>query len=159
MDDLWVFWAAYCENSFPNLAAGLDKDTFYKWLLETLSKYEQVLVVEDDNRRFRTRRGVVCVIAIDVKGCRIEPHVDFFKWATTANMLRVNVRFFNWVRYNKQIGVCVVRSLKNTANLFHHVKKYGVLNFVGKIPGGDPHGRGDEYVFSVRGKFAAIKGA
>lgn len=152
MDDLWVFWAAYREGSFKQLPAGIEKDAFYKWMLEVLSKYSYVLVIEDDNKAFKGKRGIIAFVAVTSNGWRIEPHVEVFKWATKLNVLRGNVRFFNWIRQNKEVGVCVVKSLKETANLFHHVRKYGVLNFVGKIPGGDPLGRGDEHVFSIRGK-------
>jgi len=156
MDDLWVFWAAYKEGSF-DIPADMEKDAFYDRMLNDLSKYSSTLVVEDYNRRFKGKRGVICVISIDSAGTRIEPQVQFFKWATKSNILRANVRFFNWVRYSKQVGVCVVRCLRGTANLFHHVKNYGVIYYVGKIVGGDPQGRGDEFIFSTRGKFGQEK--
>ena len=156
MDDLWVFWAAYKEGSF-DIPPDMGKDMFYEWLLESLSKHSSTLVVEDYNRRFKEKRGIVCVISIDSEGCRIEPKAQFFKWATKSNILRANVRFFNWVRYSKQVGVCVVRCFADTVGLFHHVKNYGVIYYVGKIVGGDPQGRGDEFVFSTRGKFVQEK--
>jgi len=153
VDDLWVFWAAYKEGSFENAPTDLGKEDFYSWALEALKLHTSTLVVEDMNARFKNRRGLVCFISLDVVGSRIEPTFKFFKWATKANLLRASVQFFNWIRYNKQVGVCVAKSLKGTSTLFHHVKRYGVLNFIGRIPGGDPLGRGDEYIFSVKGGY------
>jgi len=151
--DLWVFWAAYKEGSFDGVPTDIDKETFYANTLESMKNYASILVIEDNNKRFKNGRGVVCFVTIKQEGCRIEPHVEFFKWATTKNILRSTVRFFNWIRYNRQIGACVVRCLSDTVNLFHRAKYYGVLFYVGKIVGGSPSGDGDEYIFSTKGKF------
>jgi hypothetical protein len=148
LDDMWVLWAAYKEGSFP--LPEMTKEEFYKYSTERLKTYHSLMLVEDECKKFKASRGPVCLIVANTDGWKVEPHVEFFKWATKQNILRVNVRFFNWIRQNKEIGVCIVRSLKDTSNLFHHIRKYGVLNFVGRIPGGDI--RGDEYVFSTRGK-------
>lgn len=152
MEDLWIFWAAYCEGSFPQLPSELSKEVFYRWMLDVLAKYSSVWLVEDDNKRFRDGRGVVCFIAMTSDGWKHEPHIEFFKWATKENILRVNVRFFNWVRNNKHIGVCVVKCLEEARKIFDTVrKKYGLLTYVGKICGGNQNG--DEFIFSTRGKF------
>lgn len=148
--DMWILWAAYKEGSFPVMQQDLEKDIFFQEITKQLLSYHTLMLVDDDCKRFKEGRGPVCLIVSRTDGWKIEPHVEFFKWANKQNILRVNVRFFNWIRQNKEIGVCIVRSLKNTVNLFHHVREYGVLNFVGKIPGGDR--RGDEYLFSIRGK-------
>lgn len=151
--DLWVLWAAYNEGSFTKFEAGLDKDNFIQQMLASLVTNSSTLLVEDDNKRFKTHRGPVCLIEVKTDDRRIEPKFTYFQWATKINVLRTSVRFFNWVRYNRLVAVCVVRCLADMSNLYHHVRKYGVLNFVGKIPGGDPHGRGDEHLFSIRGKW------
>lgn len=157
MDDLWVFWAAYREGSFIGVIKDdLDKNQFYEWLLGDMAKHGANLVVEDANKMFKDGRGIVCVIAIDSEGCRIVPYARFFSWASKANILRVNVRFLNWCRYNKVVGSCLVRCLKPSVNLFHHVTKYGVLYYIGRIPGGDPATGKDEYIFSIKGKYGEV---
>lgn len=148
--DMWILWAAYKEGSFKDIKTDMSRDEFYEFIRNALSSFQTLFLVDDACKKFKEKRGPVCFIAARTDGWRIEPHVEFFSWANKQNILRVNVRFFNWIRQNKDVGVCIVRSLKNTANLFHHVREYGVLNFVGKIPGGDK--RGDEYIFSIRGK-------
>lgn len=147
-DDLWVLWAAYKEGSFP--LPEMSKDDFYSYILKVISAYSSAWLIEDDSKVFKDKRGPVCIILVHSNGWKIEPHVDWFKWATKQNILRSSVRFFNWVKQSKEVGVCVVKSLKKTSNLFHHIRSYGVLNFVGRIPGGDK--RGDEYIFSIRGR-------
>ena len=152
-EDMWILWAAYKEKSFnqlPEELLGMNKEEFYQFSTDRLKPYHSLMLVEDSCNKFKEKRGPVCLIVANTDGWKVEPHVEFFSWATKLNILRVNVRFFNWIRQNKEVGVCIVRSLKNTSNLFHHVRKYGVLNFVGKIPGGDY--RGDEWIFSIRGK-------
>jgi hypothetical protein len=116
-----------------------------------MSGYGGNLLIEDYNPRFKDKRGAIGLVSIRSEGSRIEPTAVFFKWATKSNVLRASVRFFNWVRYRKEVGVCVVTCLKGGANLLHHVKGYGVLHYVGKIVGGDPRGGGNEYLFSVQG--------
>ena len=148
-EDMWILWAAYKEGSFP-LMDEMSKEDFYSRIRIRLGCYHSLMLVEDECRKFNDKRGPVCIIGANTDGWKVEPHVEFFKWASKQNILRVNVQFFNWIRQNREIGVCIVRSLKNTSNLFHHVRRYGVLTFVGKIPGGDR--RGDEYCFSIRGK-------
>ena len=147
--DMWILWAAYKEGSFP-LMPEMGKEEFYATIRARMGNYNALMLVEDECKKFRDGRGPVCIIGANTDGWKVEPHVEFFKWATKQNILRVNVRFFNWIRQNKEIGVCIVRSLESSANLFNHVRSYGVLYYVGRIPGGDR--RGDEFIYSIRGK-------
>jgi hypothetical protein len=153
IDDLWVFWAAYCENSFPVIPAGRSREEVDLLVLEYLAKNDSNLLIEDSNRRFKSGRGPVGVIMVHRDGTVIEPTAVFFKWATALNCLRAGVRFFMWIGYNRQTSACVVKCYDNAVNLLHRVKDYGVLLYVGKIRGGNPNGKGDQYVFSTRGKF------
>ena len=148
-DDLWVMWAAYDTGSFPNLGK-MDKEQFVKVLVQFCQSKSSCLVVEDDCKWFKSGRGPVAFISIENYGWRIEPHVDFFKWATPRIVLRCNVAFFQMVRYSSQVGVCLIRSLENTTKLFDHLREYGLVFPCGKIPNGDP--RGDEYIYYAKGR-------
>jgi hypothetical protein len=148
-DDLWVMWAAYDMGSFPNLGK-MDKEQFVGMLLELCKNKSSCLVVEDDCKWFKSGRGPVAFVAITNYGWRIEPHVDFFKWATPRIILRSNVAFFQMVRYSSQVGVCEIRSIEKHANLFEHLKKYGLVFPCGKIPNGDP--RGDVFLYYAKGR-------
>lgn len=150
-DDMGVLWAAYKAKSFPLLGEGLDMAGFSKAIIAMASNLHEMAIVEDNSKAFGSGRGPVAIIGIRSDGWRHEPHIDYFKWATKRNILRVTVQFLQMARYSKEVGVLIVRSLKPTSGLFMRVAKdYGVLNFVGRIPNGTP--RGDEYLFSMMGK-------
>lgn len=149
-DDLWVMWAAYDTGCFPNLGK-MDKEAFVKMLLTFVAGKSSCLIVEDDCKWFKSGRGPVAFVAIDNYGWRIEPHVDFFtKWATPRCILRCCVSFFQMVRYSSQVGVCLIRCLDESVNLFDHLRDYGLVFPCGKIPNGDH--RGDEYIYYAKGR-------
>lgn len=147
--DMWVLWAAYDLGSFKTMPQGLTKAQFRDLVMTVAKAKSSCLVIEDTTKHFKEGKGPVGFITIDNYGWRVEPQADFFMWATPRMILRCNVAFFQMVRYSKDIGVCLVRSLESTANLFKNVKKYGLLYEVGKIPHGTPNG--DEYIFSING--------
>lgn len=151
---MWVLWAAYDLGSFPALPTGWKRAEFEKHAIATLARHSKCLVVEDDCKWFRDGRGPMCFIGVLNFGWRIEPHVDWFKWATPRLRLRGAVAFLQKVRWSPEVGVCVMRSLAKDKDFFLHLRRYGVCFIVGDIPGGDP--RGDETLFYVGGgrKFA-----
>ena len=148
-DDMWVLWAAYDMGSFKKMKAGMTKAEFRDLVLSVCRCKSSCLMIEDDCRYFKSGRGPVGFVTLDNYGWRIEPQVDFFRWATPRMILRANVAFFQMVRYSKDVGVCIVRSLKRTVNLFHRVQRYGLLLEIGTIPNGSAEG--DETLFSIRG--------
>ena len=150
-EDMGVLWAAYRAGSFPLIDQNLDMAAFAKLMIATAATLHEMAIVEDDCKTYPSGRGPVAVIGIRSDGWKHEPHIDYFKWATPRIILRVSVQFFQMARHSREVGVCVVRSLKATSNLFLRISKdYGVLNFVGRIPHGTP--RGDEWVFSTMGR-------
>ncbi len=148
-DDMWILWAAYDLGSFDKMPKGLTKKELTNLVMQFSKSKSSCLVIEDKGRYFKAKRGPVAFVTIDNFGWRVEPQVDFFKWTTPRMILRCAVAFFQMIRYRKDVGVCVVRSCLETANLFERVRKYGLLQEVGKIPNGQPGG--DEYIFSVNG--------
>jgi hypothetical protein len=151
-NDLWVLWAAYKEGSFNGINQNMNRDEFLTMFTDRLANYGANLLIEDYNPRFKEKRGAVGLACIKSEGSRIEPEFLFFSWSNEQNVLRSTVRFFNWIRYSKQVGICVVECLKENLDLFHKIKEYGVLYYTGKIVSGDPYGRGDQYIFSIKGK-------
>lgn len=150
-DDMGILWAAYKAGSFPLINSGMEMPDFAKAMIAIALTLHEMAIVEDDNKSFQSGRGPVAIIGIRSDGWRHEPHVDYFKWATKRNILRVTIQFLQMARYSKEVGVLIVRSLKDTSGLFMRAAKdYGVLNFVGRVPHGTP--RGDEYLFSTMGK-------
>ena len=146
--DVAILWAAHQMKPFYAIDPSLSQERFASEI-EGISKTTDLLIVEDDNSSFEEGRGPVCLIGVSSDNWRAEPCAEFFAWSTKKNVLRVTVTFLQWVQY-KKIGVCIVKSLEETKNLFDHCRLYGVLFYVGKIVGGDP--RGDEYLYSIMGK-------
>lgn len=126
-----------------------DDEEFEAELVEKLSVYQEILIAEDDNARFGERRGPVAMIVAKTNGYIYEPHVMWFPWATPKNKLRCQVSFFQKFRY-RQLGVIRVHALEDAAGFLKRLKKYVPLFYVGKIPGGDEHGRGDDYIFYMK---------
>lgn len=119
--------------------------------IEELAKVNEFLIAEDDNGAL-SKRGPVAVVGISSDGWKLEPHVEFMAWATPKNKLRCTVAFFQMM-VHRNIGVCFVKSLVSSKNLFDACMKYFSqysFNYIGKIPAGDE--RGDEYLYSARGK-------
>lgn len=147
--DMWVLWAAYKEGSF-DLPPNMTKEVLYAHMMKALGGYSSLMLVEDYNKRFKDQRGAVCLITVMSDGWKMEPYAHWFSWATKLNILRANVRFLKWIMHSKEVGVCVFQATEKTVNLYMHVRRYGVLNYVGKIPGGTRYG--NSYEFSLRGK-------
>ena len=107
-------------------------------------------MIEDDNRGFRSGRGLVGLVGIRTDGWTFNPSAVFFKWATPKNVLRSAVAFFQMIRYQKDVGVCRVEVLEKEMKMLAKLKDYGVLFLRGRIPSGSP--QGDLFVFSINGK-------
>lgn len=152
--DLWLLWASYDLGGFDWIERGLDKDKFVFQVMAYMSVFHNLWLIEDDNPYFKGRRGPVCIVGIQTNGWSIEPHFEFFKWASKRSILRCMVMFFQKARHDKQVGVVVGRTFKKYVDNLTHLKKYGVLFYCGKIPNGFP--QGDEYVFYVKGARALM---
>lgn len=144
--DLKILWVAHQRVPFPDIGE-VTQDEFAHKVFE-LSNGTSLYVVDDHNDEY-SEPGPIAFFTVKLDGWAVEPHVEYFPWATPRNILRSAVAFFQFIRYQK-IGVCIVHSLKPTKNLFDHCQKYGVLHYVGVIVNGDQ--RGDDYIYSVRGK-------
>lgn len=149
-EDFWVLWAAYDLGSFPNLPKGLDKDKFSKFVKSVILSNSSCLVIDEDCKWFKNKRGPVCFITLRTNGWKVEPNVDFFMWATPRMKLRCVAAFFQMVRYSRDVGICLVTALANSVCILNHMKKYGLLFPVGRIPDGSP--RGDEFQYIIRGR-------
>src|ERR1700746_3378998 len=75
--DAWVLWGAYDLKSFPAMKEGLKPEEFFAALKLFIAGKSSVLVIEDDHKFFREKRGPTAMISIDNYGWRIEPQFDF----------------------------------------------------------------------------------
>ncbi len=147
--DIGLMWVAYKKGSFELFPKGMNELEFLDYIRK-FSLECSLLIADDKNKEYQ-EVGPVAMFSVTTFGTNVEPHVDFFPWATKRNRLGCVVSFLQMMRY-KRIGCCIVHSLTNSKPLFDKVHEYGVLNYVGKIPNGDPLGRGDDYLYAIRGK-------
>ena len=147
--DMGWLWTAYKQGSFK-IELDLSQQEFADKVAPVLGGFEN-FIVDDDNAKFKTKRGPVALISVTSDGWRYEPVIVYFKWATKKNMLRVAVAFFHKTALSSKVGVCIVKWGKSV--LLDHLKKYGVLFPRGKIPMGTK--QGDEYLYSVLGRMGS----
>lgn len=145
-NDIKILWVAHKKSPLPFIDKDLNQTDFGKAFVE-LSNKNELLMVEDANSGF-SKKGPIAVFSISSDGWKLTPNAFFFSWASTRNILRASVAYFQFIRYSRQIGACEVRTLK--PSLLKRCETYGVIRYVGKIPNGSPYG--DEHIFSVRGK-------
>lgn len=147
--DMGYLWAAYKTGSFE-IDQGLSQEDFSAKIIDYLVPFDYAWMIEDRNAKFQDKIGPVGWVAASFNGWELNPHFDKFSWATPRNIVRANVAFLQMMRYRKEIGVLVLWCMKEYSDFYKRLKKYGVLNYVGKIPRGDR--RGDKYEFYINGR-------
>jgi hypothetical protein len=123
--DMGILWAAHKAGTFG--LGEVAQEDFADVMLEVLSKYDSAWMVEDRNDVFPSGRGPVATILVKSDGFVIKPDVDYFKWASHRNVLRTTVAFFNWVRYSKDVSLCVFGSTPESKNLYWKMRDYGIM--------------------------------
>lgn len=148
--DMGVLWGGYKLGSFKHLPEGGAQEEFADYIMSDVNGYARKWIIEDSNAQFNDKYGAIAMVCAVYNGWELEPHVNFFSWATPRNKLRAMVSFLQMMRYDKEVGIVNANSLEETKGFFHHVVKYGVLKYAAKVPNGDS--RGDRYMFYIRGR-------
>lgn len=126
-------------------------EEFMDWLEEQFATSHHVFMLSDRNSKFASGFGPIGVVAVTEEGTHVLlPHVEWFPWATTRNRLRASVQFFMKFRRKGQ-GIMRVHVSNDSEKFFKNLKKYVPLWPVGKIASGDRLGRGDDFIFSIKG--------
>ena len=147
-EDLKWLYGAHC---YPNPPGDKDDQIkFFAKLQDILNGYDEAFILEDRNKKFKNNWGPVGIVPSMYNGWVLEPHVEWFPWATTLNKVRSTVAFIMFARYSQDVGVTIYNSLKETKDFFKGLKNYAPIYFINKVPYGDP--RGDNYLFYTRGK-------
>ena len=141
----WVRVAKHIEG------AGMDEEDFVDYMDGHMARYDEVWFIHDKHPKFEDGKGPMCIVGARVYGKNLEPHVDWFPWASPRNILRCAVSFFMLHRRKGQ-GNMVVYSLVKDRRFYDHLGDYVPLFPAGKIPDGDPLGRGDEYRYYIQGR-------
>jgi hypothetical protein len=158
--DAWVLWAAYDLASFPKLKADPQKEGIFKTPEDFFSHFSaharqksSVLLVEEDHKFFRERRGPVAMVSVEHNGWKVSLQFDFFQWATRRHRLAAAVSMLNMMRYDKEFGACVLEVGESDEAFCQHVRdRYGLLRFVGKVD--NARADGDELIWAVPMKHA-----
>lgn len=122
--DMGVLWAAYKAGSFG--LPEMDQDEFAEYIINRFSMFDSIFIVEDANPVYKGR-GAVAVILVTADREIVRPDIDYFKWATSKNVLRTTVAFFQWIRYSKDVGLCVFGSTQKSRKLYERMREYGIM--------------------------------
>lgn len=129
----------------------MDEAETIDWLETKLARFDEVYFIHDKHPKFEQGFGPMCAVGVRIEGKNKEPHVEWFPWATPRNILRCAVSFFMLHR-RKGTGTMKIYSLEKDKDFYFRLEKYCPLFFAGKIPDGDPWGRGTEYRFYIKGR-------
>jgi len=128
--DLRYLWAAYRLGFWADdVDAELSKEAFQEKVIETLARADYDWIVEarqNDNMR---PVGVILAHALP-DGRRIEPHVDWFPWATPRNKLEGLAAFLREVSKRFKILVYVE---EREQNFWERLKQYRLLRHGCKV--------------------------
>jgi len=147
-NDLKIMWIAHQAKPFNGLAKDISQEDFAKAIVD-LTSDRIVHILDDVNLEFVDHGPVGFISSLYMNDWVFEPHAEFFAWATPRNVMSSLVSFLQYMRYQK-VGVVTVRCLEDSVPLFNKLRDYLPLYGPAKIICGDP--RGDEYVYSMRGR-------
>lgn len=141
-----IIYKAYLDGSF-RFKSEIDRNGLLTFIKNIQHKYNEFFICEYDGMQ-------ICFICAKFDGWKYEPHVEFFTWATKKHILHSTIEFLIRLKRLDSIGVVVIKAMKQSVNLFDHVCKHNVLQFIGMIPKGDY--RGDEYIYTTSGNAKSI---
>jgi hypothetical protein len=148
-DDMGWLWAAYKFGAFREIG-DVSQDEFTARMTHALQQFPFHTVIEDRNAKFSKGQGPIGIVGALFNGWRLEPHVEWYPWATKRNQLRGTVAYLMRMRYDRNIGNIQVRARKDDETFFNRMGKYLPLKLVGTVVAGRPDG--DEVLYSIRGK-------
>ena len=77
-EDLKWLWAA---RRILDADEDIDQETFTDEMVERLSEFDAIYMLEDDNPQFSERFGPVGFIAAYTDGWTLQPHAQWMPWA------------------------------------------------------------------------------
>lgn len=120
-----ILWANHQAGGFPNVPIDASQAEFADAILGWLSHFSSAFIVEDKTRSFSAKRGPVGLIVVASDGEIIKPFAIAFEWATKRNLLRGVVGFFQFVKYSKDVTLCVVYGTQEEYKLLLRQRRYG----------------------------------
>lgn len=147
--DLGFLWAAYKNGSFP-IPQGLTQEDFLPAMVVQFGAFNLLWIIEDDSSQFKSGRGQVGLVGIKTDGWTFEPVIYFFKWAGETSRKRSLIALCHMMRFQKDVGVFLVKATESEKSMFDPLKDYGVLYYRGVVPYGSPSG--NLYLYSINGR-------
>lgn len=142
--DAGILWAAYKAGSFT-IEPNMTQEQFMMAIDATIKGFATVWIIDDDTKAYSSGRGPVGLVGSNSAGLIVEPRFTFFKWATCRNVLKATVAFLHKTRRAVNTGIVLIRIDGEKRGIAEHMKKYGLLFFVGKSDQ-------NEYLYSGRGR-------
>ncbi|MEE9158905.1 MAG: hypothetical protein V3U60_11025 [Gammaproteobacteria bacterium] len=130
--DMRWLWAAYQMGTWNDvLTEGLSRDEFSTTVVDLLGAVHHDWMVEVPAGKGLRPIGVIT--AMDrFAGHGIEPHVDWFPWASTRNKLEVSVQFLLKIGHDVKIHLYI---REEDQKFWHRVWQYKVIKNGCKISG------------------------
>jgi hypothetical protein len=122
--DMKILWAAF-KLEFPG--HDLSQEEFAQTRIERFALYDSLWMVEDRNDAFPGQRGAVGMFLVKSDGFIIQPQFKPFKWATRRNVVRSVMAFLNWVRFSRDVGLCVFPATVEAKPMLWRMRDYGIL--------------------------------
>ncbi len=140
--DLRWLWAAYQMGTWHDvLAEGLSQKEFHNMVAELLGALDRDWIAEIPTAN--GMRPIALITALDrFSGHGIEPHIDWFPWASTRNKLETSVQFLLEIGRFVKIHLYIAEA---DAALWHRVWEYKVIKNGCKIS--DCYGAGKHAIY------------
>jgi hypothetical protein len=144
--DVGWLWAAHKLQGKPDMS----REEFMTSVSSSLESFPRIYIAEDANAQFSGGVGPIGIFVANYDGWNLEPHVEFFPWATSRNRVKAVVSFLIFQRFQKEVGCIQIHASVKFREFFKRLKKYVPIRVGGKIEGGRPDGA--DYIFYIRGK-------
>lgn len=144
-DDLkWIYTGAVLKG------APRDRDVFNAMFYEVTAKYDDMYVIEDENKQFQSGRDVVALMSSKYDGWIHEPKFTFMPWATPRNKMRCVISGVLFCKYSKDFGVSLFHVEPDDVKFAERMLDYVKFYKLGEVPGGLPEGT--DTIYYIRGK-------
>lgn len=118
----WL-WAAYRKGLWQDVAGSeLDQEAFAEFVATVAEGLSEAFIITAPNE---TEDMPVAVGSVIERSVWLEPHLDFFPWATPRNKIEAAVKFALEMRKIKPLFIAVERKHQSWTD---HILRYGVIS-------------------------------
>lgn len=119
-----VLWAAHQSGGLPHIPEDSTQEEFAEHVLDWLSLFNSVFVIEDRNKEF-SGKAVVGMVLVLSNGEIVIPLPYLMPWTTPRNMLCGTVAFLNFVKNSTHMRVCVIDAAEDEHKMMLRQRDYG----------------------------------